>query len=231
MPEPEAGSPAKNEDSNSSIAKPKSNLIPIAGGVVVFVACVVIFSLKFGVFSSSNIATPSGEEALKLKADSLAKVDSVLRADSVAADQGGYDGLFADFEDNRPGGINQEDSAANDSLAKAKWYEGQKAEIVQKMSQLEQEKSQLESLKGQVEALLQRKKSLEEGNVVQIAKLYEGMATEDLVPILANLSDAQVSVLISKMKKQKASEILGKLPPERAAKITQFIISMSSEEK
>jgi flagellar motility protein MotE (MotC chaperone) len=60
-----------------------------------------------------------------------------------------------------------------------------------------------------------------------MAKLYEGMATEEVVPILERLTDAQVSIMISKMKKQKAAEVLGKMSPERAAKITQYILSMS----
>jgi flagellar motility protein MotE (MotC chaperone) len=231
MPEPEPGSPVPAGGPSSSQAKPKSNLIPIAAGVIVFVAFVIVFSLKFGVFSSANVAPPSAQQIVDTKSDSLARVDSIAKADSITFESEGYDNLFPDFEELQSPDDNQQATTGNDSIAKAKWYEDQKTQIAQQMSQLEQEKVQLETLKGEVEALLQRKKSTEEGNIVQMAKLYEGMATEELVPILANLSDAQVSVMISKMKKQKASEVLGKLPPERAAKVTQYIISMNGDGK
>ncbi|GEM_PF-1399993 len=234
MPEPEGGSPAKVEGSPGPApgSKSKSKMIPILGAASVFVLFVIIFSLKYGVFSSSNVKTPTAEEAAleKAKVDSLAAVEQTRKADSITAASeqlDAYDKLFAEFEETQGLPDIENDSTTKDSIAKAAWYESQKAEITQQRAQMESERVQLQSLKSEVEALLQRKKTMEEGNITQMAKLYEGMATEEVVPILERLTDAQVSIMISKMKKQKAAEVLGKMSPERAARITQYILSMS----
>jgi flagellar motility protein MotE (MotC chaperone) len=230
MPEPEGGNPAKTEVSPTPAAGSKSKLILILAAVGVFVVFVIVFSLKYGVFSSANVKAPTAEHAAqdKVKADSI---EAAKKADSTAAashELDAYDRLFSDFGESQ--GLPESDddtSTVKDSVAKVAWYDSQKAEIIQKMAQIEGERAQLQSLKSEVEALLQRKKSMEEGNIMQMAKLYEGMATEEVVPILERLTDAQVSIMISKMKKQKAAEVLGKMSPERAAKITQYILSMS----
>jgi flagellar motility protein MotE (MotC chaperone) len=229
MPEPEGGNPAKVEGSPTPVVGSKSKLIPILGAAIVFVTFVIIFSLKYGVFSSSNVKPPTAQE--KIKADSIEAAKSAKKADSIATashEQDAYDRLFSDFGESQ--GVPESDTettTVKDSVAKVAWYDSQKAEITQKMAQIDGERAQLQSLKSEVEALLQRKKSIEEGNIMQMAKLYEGMATEEVVPILERLTDAQVSIMISKMKKQKAAEVLGKMSPERAAKITQYILSMS----
>ena len=227
MPEPEGGNAAKTEGAPASPGASKSKLIPIIGGVAVFVIFVVIFSLKYGVFSSANVTQPAAEVSPeRAKFDSLAAAKKA--EDSIKAEESAYDNLFTEFDDSHVSDEgNGDTTTVKDSVAKVAWYENQKAEIAAQTSQLESERAQLQSLKSEVEGLLQRKKSMEEGNITQMAKLYEGMATEEVVPILEKLTDAQVSIMISKMKKQKASEVLGKLSPERAAKITQYIISMS----
>lgn len=209
-------------ESPKAKASGKSHLIPIACGGIVFVVAVIIFSLQFGVFSSSNVK-PGAQVP-----DSLAqKADSVHHGEEDEAPADPYQALFEGYD----GGVDDlqmsDTAIVRDSIEKSTWFVQQNQEIDRKMAQLELEKTQLNQLKSQVEALMDRKKAMEEGNITQMAKLYEGMSTEELVPILSNLSDAQVSVMISKMKKQKASEVLGKMTPERAAKITQYIISMS----
>jgi flagellar motility protein MotE (MotC chaperone) len=218
----EKENPEKTDPAPPPPAKKKLPLIPILGGVAFFLVCVIIFSFKYGVFSSSNVK-PGTETPQK----EAAKKDSTENLEATQKDKDAYDGLFSDFED-------QTDTASahgmtpKDSINQITWYEAQKKEIASQMSQVEQERAKLETMRNEVQALLDRRKQIEETNMVQMAKLYEGMNSEELVPIMANLSDAQVSGLISNMKKQKAAEILGKLPPDRAAKITQHIISMDN---
>jgi flagellar motility protein MotE (MotC chaperone) len=239
MSEPEGGSPAKSEGSSAGAAGSKSHLVPILGAVIVFVVFVMVFSLKYGVFSSSNVKPLTLEQAVqqaaqgKAKADSVAAAEEAKKQDSITAAEAeaeAYDKLFTDFNEQTGFGepeAKHDTAAVNDSVSRVQWYETQKAEIASKTAEMDAERAQLQSLKSEVETLLQRKKSMEEGNIAQMAKLYEGMATEELVPILEKLTDAQVSIMISKMKKQKAAEVLGKMAPERAAKITQYILSMS----
>lgn len=206
-------------------APSKLPLAPIAGGAIVFVLFVIIFSFQFGVFSSSNVkpsATPPGDSTAIANPENHEEAEPEEKSDP-------YDELFDGYGGYSLEGESKPDSIIKrDSLAKNQWYEDQKAEIDRKLAQLQLETKQYENLKSQVENLLDRKKSQEDASITAMAKLYEGMPTEDLAKILANLEDAQVSVLISKMKKQKAAELLGKLPPERAAKITQYIISMNN---
>lgn len=198
----------------------KSHMMLIAGGATVFVLAVVVFSLQLGVFSDSNVKPGA------VPPDSLAQsVDPADHDDEEESDP--YQALFEGYGDDDDSGFMSDTAIVRDSIEKSVWFVQQKQDLDRQIAQMELEKTQLNQLKSQVEALLDRKRAMEEGNITQMAKLYEGMGTEELVPILSNLSDAQVSVLIGKMKKAKASEVLGKMTPERAAKITQYIISMS----
>lgn len=224
MPEKEQEQTPQAEPMPKAKAGGKSHLAPVAGGLIVFVVFVIIFSLKFGVFSSTNIKPSTQTTApAAIASDSVAQ-DSDQSEESTSA----YDELFDGFDGSRAQAPTTDSAMVRDSLQKVQWYEAQRQEIERKVAQLNVERKQLEQLKAQVEVLLDRKKAAEEGNITQMAKLYEGMETAALVPILANLEDAQVSILISKMKKQKASEVLGQLPPERAARITQYLISMNN---
>jgi flagellar motility protein MotE (MotC chaperone) len=202
-------------------ANGKSQLLPIAVGAIAFVLAVAIFSLKFGVFSSSNVKET---EAPAATADSTKHQEEA--PEEAKADP--YQELFDGYDGSVDEGIVGDTAIVRDSIQKSAWFADQQKDLDRKLAQMELEKTQLNQLKSQVEALMDRKKAMEEGNIMQMAKLYEGMNTEELVPILNNLDDSQVSVMISKMKKQKASEVLGKMAPERAAKITQYIISMNN---
>lgn len=223
MPEKEVEQQPQSEPPKAK-AEGKSKMLPILIGAGVFVAAVVVFSLKFGVFSDSNVKT-----------DGQASVEPTQKADSTHAEEGDeeakadpYQELFEGYDGTTEELPVSDTAIVRDSIQQSAWFIAQKAEIDRKMTEMEVEKTQLNQLRSQVETLLDRKKAMEEGNINQMAKLYEGMNTEELVPILSNLEDGQVSVLISRMKKQKASEVLGKMTPERAAKITQYIISMSN---
>ncbi len=226
MPEKEQEQTPQAEPTPKAKAGSKSHLAPIAGGLIVFVVFVIIFSLKFGVFSSTNVK-PSAQstEPAATASDSVTQEEDHSEESTSAS---AYDELFDGFDGGSAETPVTDSAMVRDSLQKVQWYEEQRQEIDRKVAQLNVERKQLEQLKAQVEALLDRKKAAEEGNITQMAKLYEGMETSALVPILANLEDAQVSILISKMKKQKASDVLGHLPPERAARITQYLISMNN---
>lgn len=215
--------PAPQGESPKAKANGKSHMMPIAGGAIVFVVAVVIFSFQFGVFSSSNVKP--GAQIPDSLAHAVDSAHQESHEEEAQADP--YQALFEGYGGGEDDPLLNDTAIVRDSIEKSVWFTEQKQELDRQMAQMELEKTQLNQLKSQVEALMDRKKSMAEGNISQMAKLYEGMSTEELVPILTNLTDAQVSVLISKMKKQKASEVLGKMSPERAAKITQYIISMS----
>ena len=70
--------------------------------------------------------------------------------------------------------------------------------------------------------------NIEENKIFKMTDFCQNMNADEVVPILNNLTDSQVALLVAKMKKRSASEVMGKLAPERAAKITQWLISLET---
>jgi flagellar motility protein MotE (MotC chaperone) len=220
MKEDDAGKTKSKDPEPVVPSSKKMGMLPIALGVGVFVICVVIFSVKFGVFGSGNVVpTEAGQQEEIADKEAKASDEYVPESHSNL--------LFADDDE----GFDFGDSSAmsvEDSLKQMAWYEQQKKEIKDERVQLDQDRTTLQQLRDETDALLKRRKAYEDGNIAAMAKLYENMNAEEVVPILSNLSDAQVSLIISKMKKRQASEVMGKLSPERAAKITQWLISLET---
>jgi hypothetical protein len=220
MPEGNAGNMTEAEVNPGSSSQPGSSKLPLAVGGLVFVAFVVIFSLMFGVFSSSNVA-----QQPVVAGDRVAH-HTEGRSESGYDTEDEYTSMFGDFEDDYYPDSGQLSPA--DSAEQLAWYEAQKQEIRQERLELEKERTKLRQLHDEVSSLLERRAAIEDANITAMAKLYENMNADEVVPILSNLGDAQVSLIISKMKKRSASEVMGKLAPERAAKITQWLISLES---
>lgn len=228
MAEKEQEPKAEQEAPAAKAAGGKSHLMPIAGGVIVFVIFVVIFSFKFGVFSSSNVKTPPAGQEQTANADSAKHQGEEGAEEATEAEADPYHELFAGFDGTTEEVEGVPDTlTVRDSVQKVAWFEEKEKELDRRQTEIDVETTKLNQLKAEIEVLLNRKKAMEDGNMISMAKLYEGMNTEQLVPILSNLDDAQVSALISRMKKAKASEVLGQMPPERAAKITKHILSMT----
>ncbi|MFH2056697.1 MAG: hypothetical protein ABIJ61_12120 [bacterium] len=199
----------------------KGNMLPIMAGGLVFVIFVVIFSIKFGVFDqTAPEQTPTTADALEVKTDKQAQ-----------AEQGHQDDFYGQYYGAES--TEEHDSGVTfteqDSLKQVAWYEQQKREIGMERAQLEEEKADLQRLHDRTEMLLKQREGLEAANLAALAKLYESMKSDQLVPILANLPDDKVSLIISRMKKQKASEVMGKIDPERAARITSWLLSLEAE--
>lgn len=222
MKEDDAEKTKSKEPEPAAASSKKSNMLPIALGVGVFVICVVIFSVKFGVFGSGNVAPTDAGQQEKV-ADKEAKA-----TEEATTPESHSTLLFADDEEDSDFSDSSGDMSVDDSLEQIAWYEQQKNEIKEERSQLAQDQMTLRQLRDQTDALLKRRKGYEDGNIAAMAKLYENMNADEVVPILSNLTDAQVSLIISKMKKRQASEVMGKLSPERAAKITQWLISLET---
>lgn len=201
--------------------KGKGNLMPIMAGGLVFVIFVAIFSIKFGVFSQT-----APEQTATTAEEPGEKTATTTAGDEVHRDDfyGQYYGAESANEHEAT-----EEFTAEDSLKQIAWYEQQKREISQERAELEEEKAELQRLHDHTEMLLKQREGLEEANLAALAKLYESMKADQLVPILANLPDDKVSLIISKMKKQKASEVMGKIEPERAARITNWLLSLENE--
>jgi flagellar motility protein MotE (MotC chaperone) len=220
MPEREAENGNQTADSSSQAGRSGGSKLPLAVGGLVFVICVVIFSVVFGVFSSSNVT----QQSVVAKEHPTSAAGSAPESDYDIEDD--HRGMFADDDESLYPDSNRLSPA--DSTRHVEWYQAQKQEIREERLALDTEKSKLRQLRDEVASLLERRAAIEDANVAAMAKLYENMDAEEVVPILSNLDNAQVSLIISKMKKRSASQVMGKLSPERAAKITQWLISLES---
>ena len=219
MPSDEKEMPDENQETAAPAKSGKSNLLPIAAGGLVFVIFVVIFSLKFGVFSQT---APEPTETI---AKDVQEEPAEKHADDNKRDD--FYGQYYGSDSHESG--TEESLSEEDSLAQVAWYIQQKQEIARERAELEEELSKLQRLHDKTDALLRQRAGMEEANLASLAKLYESMKSDQLVPILANLPDERVSLIISKMKKQKASEVLGKIEPERAARITNWLLSLDGD--
>jgi flagellar motility protein MotE (MotC chaperone) len=212
--------PAENEAPAAPAKSGKGNLLPIAAGGLVFVIFVVIFSLKFGVFDQTAPEPTETMAAAEQEEPTGKHVDQTRRDD--------FRGQYYGSESTRESAT-EESLSEEDSLAQVAWYIQQKQEIASERAALEEEKGKLQRLHDKTEILLRQRTGMEQANLASLAKLYESMKSDQLVPILANLPDERVSLIISKMKKQKASEVLGKIEPERAARITNWLLSLEGD--
>ncbi len=220
MASDEKEKPAEDQEAAAPAKSGKGNLLPIAAGGLVFVIFVVIFSLKFGVF---NQTAPEPTET-------MAAAEQEESTDP-HADQNKRDDFYGQYYGSEPTSESgsEESLGEEDSIAQVAWYVQQKQEIASERAALEEEKSKLQRLHDKTDALLRQRTGMEQANLASLAKLYESMKSDQLVPILANLPDERVSLIISKMKKQKASEVLGKIEPERAACITNWLLSLDGD--
>lgn len=203
--------------------KKSGNLIPILAGALVFVIFVVIFSIKFGVFDQEAPGNPTVATEAGAKTQPAAQ----------NTDSGPQDDFYGQYYGAEPGHQTEASDSTlspEDSVKQMTWYEAQKKEIASERAAIEEEKGQLQQLHDKTDALLRQRKALEEANLAALAKLYESMKPEQLVPILGNLPDDKVSLIISKMKKQTASEVMAKLDPARAARITNWLLSLETDQ-
>lgn len=125
--------------------------------------------------------------------------------------------------------IPSEDNSAlseEDSIKQVAWYETQRNEIQKARLELERDKATLEQLRNETKVLLDQRKAIEETNVGNLAKLFETMKSEEVAAIMQNIPDVEVGLILQRMKKQSASEVMAELPSERAAKITMQLIDL-----
>lgn len=62
------------------------------------------------------------------------------------------------------------------------------------------------------------------GAVERLARVFARMSPRDAAPVLSNLSDAEVRVILMQVPDRIVAEILASLEPERAARLTRLLI-------
>lgn len=204
-------------------AEPTKSKMPILAGAVgllVFVLFIAVFSISMGVFSSSNVVHKPGE--------GTEEADPADAEDEQAEDPNDfhssyYEDVYSDL--NEPDST--EGMTEEDSLAQVAWYEKQKMEIASEMRKLELKRAELEKLKYETTEILERRKNIEDANLIQMAKLFDTMKAPEIAQIVENMTDDQVGMILMKMKRQNASKVLAEIPAERAARITTQMMNLA----
>jgi len=216
--------------------KSKGSLLFIVLAVGVFVIATGVFSVTMGVFSSN----PTAET--ETIPDSLAEDSAEI--DSVAAEQKALEALEREiFGDGKAVDAETIDDLAEktaveesnddkpdfDSIATANWVKTEKAKLAKERAEIEKLRKELEAREVHLEKLLARAGKVEKDRIADLAKLYEGMKPEQVVPLLIKLTDDQAVEVLLNMKTSHAAKILGAINPDRAARISNNMINLTKE--
>lgn len=94
-------------------------------------------------------------------------------------------------------------------------------ELQDLQQRLEEKIATLALLRQEVENLMREKESFEEKRLEHLVKIYSGMKPEEAAPLIEQLSEETAVKLLYQMKERKASQILGFVKPEIAAKLSE----------
>jgi flagellar motility protein MotE (MotC chaperone) len=70
---------------------------------------------------------------------------------------------------------------------------------------------------------------MEKSRIDALAKLYEGMEETQVAPLINQFTDEQAVQILMSMKPASAAKILGVLSPQRAARISTKMITLTRE--
>ena len=80
------------------------------------------------------------------------------------------------------------------------------------LTQIRTEKAELEKLKGEVTQLLKAKSKADSLQLYNLAKMYNGVDPDRLATMMSNMNDSLVTVILPRLKSQKAGKILQSMP-------------------
>jgi len=247
-PKPQEAAPAKPEKTGKS-GWLKYVIFGGAGLVAVILIAVVTLILVGGGKSDSSTASEGQNQAVAEKtppqADQTAH-DSSLNNDSLAAalandtslsflDQGkaALDAITTSLEalDQKPTEQELADEAAGmnaaDSLKKLSWLKQEEARLTARADSLNAREKQMNVRESKIQQGIARLEQAESTRITKLAGLYDNMDATAVAKLLANLDDATVVALLPRMKPKNASNVLGLMPPARAAKLSKDMVTIA----
>jgi flagellar motility protein MotE (MotC chaperone) len=117
--------------------------------------------------------------------------------------------------------------SAADSATEVSWIEQEKARLTKWQSDLDTRQKELDKLDQSVSRKVLRIEQAESARVAQLAKLYDGMDAKAVANLLASLEDSTVVDILPRMKAKSASAVLQLMPPKRAARLSQQMITIA----
>lgn len=207
-------------------------------GVGVFVLAVGAFSFMMGLFNNPEtpVQAPTGGDTLgqvaKVEQDSLGHSLDSLSPDS-ARDSSYINKLRqAENMDEIVTMAKKADStqAVKDSLTEVASIDEGRAQLAKERSELEARKKELDEKEKRVQQLLAKVGEIETGRINSLVKLYDGMKSAQVAPLISQLTDEQAVQILMKMKPANAAKVMGELNPALAARISAKMITLSEEQ-
>ncbi|HSG98864.1 MAG TPA: hypothetical protein VLB27_02375 [candidate division Zixibacteria bacterium] len=124
---------------------------------------------------------------------------------------------------------NQETLSAEDSLEALNWLGQEKQRLAQWEQELTARKRKLDAQEHAVDQKLKKVDQAEANRLTSLAKLYDGMKHDQVARMIVKLDDNTIVSILPRMKTANASKILGLLPPDRGARISQKMITLSNK--
>lgn len=116
-----------------------------------------------------------------------------------------------------------------ESLKAVDWLTKEQEKLQTRETELAAREKELQKKDHEVSQKILKIEQASADRVTNLAKLYDGMESEAVAKILANLDDDLVVAIIPRMKQKNASTVLALLPPQRAAKLSKQIMTLASE--
>lgn len=116
-----------------------------------------------------------------------------------------------------------------DSLGAVDWFSKEQTQLDARDKDLSARQKEIEKVERSVSARITRIEQAESARINNLAKMYDGMDPTAVARLAANLSDATVVALLPRMKQKNASQVLSLLPPQRAASLSQQMITIAEE--
>jgi flagellar motility protein MotE (MotC chaperone) len=131
-------------------------------------------------------------------------------------------GALSDLEAEEGSGM-----SVADSMEAVNWLVQEKAALSEREASLEKREKDLERLDQEVQRKILIVEQAESNRISKLAKLYDGMDPRSVTRLMANLDDATVVSVISRMKQKNASQVLALLSPKRAARLSKMMITIA----
>jgi flagellar motility protein MotE (MotC chaperone) len=130
--------------------------------------------------------------------------------------------VLSDLEAEEGSGMSVEDS-----MEAVNWLVQEKAALSEREASLEKREKDLERLDQEVQRKILIVEQAESNRISKLAKLYDGMDPRSVTRLMANLDDATVVSVISRMKQKNPTQVLALLSPKRAARLSKMMITIA----
>jgi flagellar motility protein MotE (MotC chaperone) len=117
--------------------------------------------------------------------------------------------------------------AVQDSMVAMGWIAKEKERLRQKETDLSTREVKLGKLDSEVSRKMLKLEQVTTSKIADLAKLYDGIDPKAVAAMMASLDNETIVVVLPRMKQKNASQVLGLLPPARAAQISKQMISIA----